>query len=301
MKAKFRIKKLDKEKISSPFSAIVFVVLIIYSITLIYPMVWAFLSTFKSYYEFNNNIIGFPKNFVLDNYVIAITKFKVAVRSADAVRAVKLPMMFLYSFLLSGGCAFASAISHFVAAYATAKFSDWKFSKILTSVVVFCMVLPIVGNLPSSLQMARVLGLYDKIWGSWIRSASFMGIYFLVLQGMISGVPKAFDEAAKIDGANNWTIMFKINFPMVFNILQTIFLLQFIASWNGFREAMLYLPSYPVVAYGLYLMFKSSDNTLVTVTIKLTCTMLLLIPMLTLFICFHKKLMGNLTVGGLKG
>ena len=238
-------------KLNNFLSIFVFILLLVYVVSMIYPLIWAFYSSFKNYYEFRINIGGLPKKWVFENYVTAFTKFKIRVEAGEGYKDIGLFSMFINSFLLSVGTALATTAAHFVAAYATAKFPNYTYSKITTSIVLVVIILPIVGNLPSSLQIAHTLGLYDKIWGSWIRSASFMSVYFLVLQGMIRGIPKEFDEAAKIDGASNASIMFSINLPLLSNILKTIFLLQFISSWNGFREAMLFLPNHPVVAFGL--------------------------------------------------
>ncbi len=295
------MKKKTDFKLNSPLNIIIFALLIIYVISFLYPLIWAFISTFKSYYEFRINVAGLPKKWVFENYQISFMEFKLQIEDGAGFRSVRLLEMFINSFLLSGGVALAYTISHFLAAYATAKYAHYAFSKITTAVVLFTIILPIVGSLPSSLQMAHALGLYNKMWGSWIRGANFMSVYFLVLQGMIAGLPKEFDEAAKIDGASNLRIMLHINLPLLTNILKTLFLLQFIASWNDFRHAMLFLPDYPVVAYGLYIMFMTTDNQVATITVKLTLTMLLLIPMLIIFLFFHNRLMGNLPLGGVKG
>lgn len=288
-------------KLNNPLNIIVFGLLILYVVSLIYPLIWGFISSFKSYYEFRLNVGGLPKKWVFDNYITAITKFTIRIEDGAGFVLIGLPEMFLNSIIYSVGMAFFTTLSHLLAAYATAKYSKVLFSKILTAIVLFVMILPIVGNLPSAIQLAYKLRLHDKMVGSWIRNATYLTVYFLILQGMIAGIPKEFDEAAKLDGASNLDIMLRVNLPLLANILQTLFLLNFIAAWNDFREPMVFLPTKPVVSYGLYIFFMMRDNATATVPMKLTATMLLMIPMIAVFMVFHKRIMGDLTAGGIKG
>ena len=95
---------------------------------------------------------------------------------------------------------------------------------------------------------------------------NFLGIYFLVFYSILKSLPKTFTEAAKIDGAHNFTIMLKIIFPLTITTFATILLLNFIAYWNDYQVPLIYLPSYPTIALGLFRMGTSSDNTLVDLT-----------------------------------
>ena len=110
------------------------------------------------------------------------------------------------------------------------------------------MIIPTVGNLPSELQMVVSLNLYNKIYGLWLLKANFLGMYFLMFYGVFKAFPASFTEAAKIDGANNWTIMIKIAFPLVFNVMSTVLLINFINFWNDYQTPLLYMPAYPTVA-----------------------------------------------------
>ena len=163
------------------------------------------------------------------------------------------------------------------------------------------MVIPIVGNLPSEIQIARIFGLYDQIWGLWIMKANFLGMYFLVFYGVFKGIPKEYAEAAKVDGAGNFSILFRIMLPMVRNTFFVVMLIKFIEFWNDYQTPLIYLKSYPTIAYGVFYMANSRENGLSTVPMRMTSAMLAFIPVFVLFMVFQKKLVGNLTVGGIKG
>ena len=104
-----------------------------------------------------------------------------------------------------------------------------------------------------------------------------------------------------IDGASNWKIMTSITLPLVRNTFFTVMLITFISFWNDYQTPLIYLPSYPTVALGMYHMGSTTENGLSTVPMRMTGAMLMLVPILILFSLLHKKLMGNLTMGGIKG
>ena len=122
-----------------------------------------------------------------------------------------------------------------------------------------------------------------------------------MFHGIFRTLPMAYTEAAKIDGAGNLSILVKIILPLVRNTFFTVMLINFIGFWNDYQTPLIYMPSYPTIALGMFYMASTTENGLSTVPMRMTGAMLMLIPILVLFLCFHKRLLGNLTVGGLKG
>lgn len=64
---------------------------------------------------------------------------------------------------------------------------------------------------------------------------------------------------------------------------------------------MIYMPTYPTIAEGVFVMAQSSMNGLASVPMRMTGTMIMLLPILAVFLVFQRRLLGNLTVGGIKG
>lgn len=199
-----------------------------------------------------------------------------------------------------GGCAFFNTLVPCVTAYCCARFNK-KLSSILYTANIVTMILPIVGSLPAELQMARTLGLYDQIWGLWIMKANFLGTYFLVFHAGFRSLPLTYTEAAEIDGAGSFRIFFRIILPLVKNIFFTVLLVNFIAFWNDYQVPLLYMPRYPTLANGVYMLATTTENNLATVPMRMTGAMLLFLPIFCLFVIFQKRLLGSLTMGGIKG
>ncbi len=293
-----KIRKSSRSRFTV-FTAVLLAFLIVYVISLFIPLLWALMTSFKAQTDFRLNIIGLPKEWVW-NYSFVFDRFKVDVTTPEGRKIVGMGMMFLYSFAYALGCSFFNTLTPCITSYLCARF-PFRFSKAVYTAVIVTMILPIVGSLPAEIRMARFFGLYDQIWGLWVMKANFLGMYFLVFYGMFRQMPMAYTEAAKIDGAGNLSILLIIVLPLVKNTFFTVMLINFIGFWNDYQIPLIYLPSYPTIAYGMYYMAYTTENTLSTVPMRMTGAMLMLLPILVLFLAFHKRLLGNLTVGGIKG
>ena len=294
-----KMKASDVRPKLNAFTITLLVFLIIYTVSLFTPLLWGFMTSFKAQSEFRLNIIGLPKKWVW-NYTFVFKKFFVRVPTDEGAKKVYMGALFLNSFVYSLGCAFTSTLIPCITAYMCARFR-YKFSGIVYTVVIVTMILPVVGALPSEIRIARALGMYDRFWGLWLMKANFLGLYFLVFHGIFRTLPMAYTEAAKIDGAGNLAILIRILLPLVKNTFFTVMLINFIGFWNDYQTPLIYLPSYPTIALGMLHMASTTENGLSTVPMRMTGAMLMLLPILVLFMCFHKRLLGNLTVGGIKG
>ncbi len=214
----------------------------------------------------------------------------------------------LNTILYAVGGSFVHTLSMCIMAYLSARYA-YAYSKIIYTVVIVVMIVPIIGSQMSEIQMLNAIGLYDTRFGFLILKAGFVGMYFLVFYETFKAIPMTYSEAAMIDGANDWCIMFKVCMPLVLNVFATILLINFIQYWNDYQMALLYMPSYPTLAYFLYTVQTYGQNVSVrgniidtaVSTVKMTTTFTLMIPILIIFILLHEKLMGNLSIGGIKG
>ena len=319
--------KERKERLS-PLTIVMLVVLCLYCVAMFILIGWAFLKSTQFYGdEVDNPII--PKIFMwsknpihmiqyykegvkniehtnLANYVWIIKHFEVTKYIKDSQgtiisqNIIGFGDMLLNTILYAGGGAFINAFVQCITAYLCARYA-FKLSGVVYGAVIFAMILPVVGSLPSEVAMARALGIYDHIWGVWIMRANFLGMYFLVFHEMFKALPASYSEAATIDGANDWQILWKIGFPLAKNTFFTILLLNFVTLWNDYQISMVYLPTHPTLAERLHWLQSSSDGLGHQHSIKMAGTFILMLPIMTLFLCFHKRLMGNLTIGGVKG
>ncbi len=260
----------------------------------------ALISSFKrNDLEMFENAIGLPANgWHFENYATAFKWMRVQVPgSSTYVYTAELLMNSLFFTL---GVTFGSIFVTALVSYCCAKY-NYKICKIIYGTVIVVIMLPIVGSMPSAVQMSKAIGLYDNVLGIIIQLSGFCNMNFLIFYGAFKAVSKTYSEAAMIDGAGQWSIYLRIILPLVKSSLLAVGLLQVITYWNDFSTPMIYLPSHPVLALGLQQFQEAREAEASQAPVKLAGTFICCAPVLVLFICFRKKLMSNITFGGLKG
>lgn len=295
-------KKLSNVKISY---VLIFLVLFAYTVSLLTPLLWMLLTSFKEVPKWDAalNSLSFKgvvwiDSFDPSNYVKAYKAFKVT-RTINGLNYTSdMITMFINSVVYAFGCGFFSTVVPAIVAYLCARYT-FKFGKWVYTVVLVTIAIPIVGNLPAEMRMIDSLGLMDSIWGVYILKANFLGIYFLIFFAQFKGIPRDYTSAAEIDGASEFRIMFQIIFPLAMGTLTTVFLLNFINFWNDYQIPMIYWHSHPVVAFGLFEFSNNSDAA--KTPVRLAGTLITAIPILIVFTIFNKKIMSNMSVGGIKG
>lgn len=292
--------KNNIEKKLTPLTIIMLILLICYTFSLFVLLGWGILSSLKTEFEFVDFPYQLPKTWKFENYTQVFKYFYVTSKATG--ESVYLPQLLFNTLYIAISQALAATIVPMVTAYACARF-QYKLSNLLCSIVLITMAVPIVGNQASTISMQMALGIYDNIWIHWIANAHFLGMYFLVFHGMFKSIPSSYSEAAKIDGASNFRVMSQVIFPLALTTAGTVFLLNFIGYWNDYQNPLLYLPSYPTIANAFFTIIKvtAPDVTIDTFPHKLASTSIILLPILVIFLLFQKKLMGNLTLGGVKG
>ena len=287
------------------FAVISSIILGLYSLVLLSLLIWAFISSFKSDLDFTYHPIGLPlekfggwhfKNFLTAYETMTATYIHQKTGNIVYVYAGE---MLMNSLIYTIGCTIVSVFVTSLVAYCCSRFR-YKICEIIYYTVVVVITLPIVGALPSEVQMSRNLGIYDTFFGMFFMKSYFANMNFLIFYAMFKNIPMTYSEAAKIDGAGQWTIFFKVILPMAKATTLGVFLLLLIQFWNDYTVPMLYLPSHPVIAYGLYI-FQNSRSEFATEPVKLAASFLVGLPVLILFIIFRDKLMSNISMGGLKG
>ena len=282
-----REKHTKQEKIVLAITTAIFV---IYSITLIYPFVWAIFTSFKTQREYKNNIFGAPNKWVLDNLKKAL--------STKGEGGSTIIGMFFNSVWTSFVCAFCGVFVSSMTAYVLTKYK-FKGSKLFLPVAIILQALPLVGTMPAMFGLVKSLGLYDNPLLFWIVWCGGFGYSFIILCGYFKGVSWEYAEAAFIDGASHTTVFFKIMIPLAFPAIFSLFLVSFITAWNDYFTIYLYLPSYQTLAVGIYrweIIAAQSGGT----PVYMAALVLSVIPVMALYAAFQKTIMGASLGGGIK-
>ncbi len=297
---------------------IIFTVLIIYAASILYTLLWGILNSLKSSVDFSvkNNIFGFPnpeyssdEMFKLKNYQLILDRFYIersigywrnGVLIEHTTRSTLFTMVgnAIYFALVQ---ALVPTLFSAIMAYLCSRFKEFKSIVIWYYVALVAMMVPALGSYPAEISILQNLGVYDTYVGVLLQKSYYGGTYFFVFHAFFQGVSGTYAEAAEIDGASQYRIFFQIILPLVGTAFATIALIQFVAGWNDFRLPLMYMPTHPSVAYGVYnLTLETAPAGIARLTTRLAACMLLAIPILIIFLIFKDKLMGNVSLGGLK-
>jgi len=314
--SKFQAKKRFKGPTATIFIVIVFSLLLLYAISQVFVLGWGLMTSLKDDLEFSFSALSFPdvngmskeafwglkyyKN--LSNVVItqSVGYYSRGREVFDDVEANLLNMLLnsILYVVIAGGI---RTIVPCVVAYMCAKYS-YKLSKFVVTFAIVILSVHIVGAEPASVKLLRDLGLYNSFLGIAVQQSTFLGMYFLIFLAFFQGMSNGYLEAAEIDGASQFRILISIVLPLASKTIITIFLLNAITFWNDYNTPLLYLPSYPTLAYGIYYANTTTDSSLNlnNAPAKIACGMVLAVPMIIIFVIFRNKLLGNVSMGGLK-
>lgn len=170
------------------------------------------------------------------------------------------------------------------------------------------------GLIPEFLLMSN-LHMLNTPW-SLILPLAFSAYNIIILRSSIeASIPASLEEAAFLDGAGYWSILFRIVIPLSKPVLATLCLFFAVGRWNAYGDALYYVNSntklYPLQLKLYYLMGMASDaanlseggsNTYVTgEVLKATCVMFATIPIIVLYPFLQRYFVSGIMIGAIKG
>jgi len=142
------------------------------------------------------------------------------------------------TFVVVVGCV-SSLIMLSMAAYPLA-FAKFYGKKVYTSIILFTMWFS-GGIIPTFLTIMK-LGLYDTLW-SLIFNSMISAYYVVIVRSYFASIPISVVESARIDGANDFKILFKLILPLSKPVLATVALWVIVGHWNDYLNALLFISS----------------------------------------------------------
>ena len=287
--------------VSRIFWGVIGTTIIVFCLSLLLPLFWMLYTSFKTNNEYTISKFSLPKTWYSENYSIVLSKLYVQ----HAGKIYRLPAMLFNSIVYAGVSPFVSVFWVTLVAYVMARY-PFKGNAFIYHLGIIIMMFPIVGNTASDMIFKQKIGLYDNMYLSILvpPATAFSGMYFLMLYGAFKGVPKAYSEAAKIDGANDYVVMFKVIIPLVLPTCATLYVLGFVAAWNAYESFLIWYPSTPNLGYGMWYFqhyTKTQGSSAVRTPTILAGFVICMIPSIALYLSSQKLITGKFTVGGLKG
>lgn len=275
--------------------AIVFVIFLIYALTLLVPMIWLLVQSLHEPKTYNftvvlNGPMSFPEKLNFSNYVSAFSRM--VYNNANFIEMVINSLW--YIFIANTWVLFWPVLVGYI-------FSKYKFKgrEPFYMLIIFTLIVPVTGTTGATIKLVNELGLYDK--GPLLVIATGVSGFsssFLIYYAIFKGISWDYAESVFVDGGGNFTAFIYIMLPVAMPAISAMMVTNIITQWNEYMQFMYYMPSTPPVAMGLYGISLSIEN---DKPIYYSALVISMIPVLIIYGFMAEGMMKNLTIGGLKG
>lgn len=261
--------------------------MIFFTLIAVGPILWAFLSSFKTYGEINSSALSLPSSFHLDNYKAAFQYAPIA-------------KYFFNSIVIVGSSVLVTVALVAMCAYIISRF-EFRMKTLIVLFISASLMLPAQAISQPLFMIFQKLGIFDTRLGLVIvYSAMGIPMSFFVMVSYYKTISTALEESAYIDGASFLQTFFHIILPLAKPGLVTIALLQFINTWNEFYFALMLTSGDTArtvpIALNYYMGTFANNYSALFAAVVMT-----VLPTILVFIILQRQVMESLTAGAVKG
>ncbi len=283
-----RIEK-DAKNRRKAVRTVTYVLLVFWAAVVLFPFYWMVLTSLKSYGAYNSEYI--PKFFTLSptlqNY-------------ADAFTAVPLARYFLNTIIFTS---VTTALMLAVITLAAFAFARLEFKGKNLAFLIFLSLMMIPSELVVITNFVTIT--------NWSMRNTFPGLilpsvtsvfYIYLLKENFEQIPDSLYYAAKVDGTSDWKYLWKVMIPMSRPTIITITILKVIECWNSYVWPRLITDdeNYFLVSNGIQKIRENGFGR-ENIPAMMAAVVVISIPLVILFLVFHKKIMEGVSRGGTKG
>ncbi|MBO6113211.1 MAG: carbohydrate ABC transporter permease [Lachnospiraceae bacterium] len=264
------------------------VLMLVFSLSCIFPLVWMFYSSLKKKREFNADIIGLPKVPTLDNYIRIMINpdYRIGYSMWNSTRTTILSVLLII-------------ICAFIVGYILARCS-FKLNRPLYIMFLMGMLIPVHSLMVPIYIIFSNAHLLNKWYTLLLPYLCFnLPVSLFLVEGYVKGIPTALEEAAAIDGCSFSKSMFSIILPICRPILITVAIINVFGCWNEFSFALiLNSQAYQTVPLAL----KNFTGQFTSDYPKMMAAMLItMAPVVVFYFAFSKQIIKGMVAGAVKG
>ena len=253
---------------------------------IVVPLYWMIVTAFKTQTAiFTYPIEWFPKEITLQNFVDLFARFpfgKVLVNSA----------------IVSVSYSIISIVTCSMAAFAFAKI-PFRGSEVLLKVYLATLMIPFQSTLIPLFMLFNSAGL-SNTYGSVIIPSLFrvFGIFLLVKH--MRTIPDDYIDAARIDGASYFTILWKVILPLSLPVIAGYAVITFMDAWNDYLWPLVMLtkPEMMTVPVALGMVNGQFERNF---GVQMAGSLISIVPVVLIYLAAQSKMKDGLTLGGIKG
>lgn len=275
-----------------------YLLLIIFSIIVAYPILWSIMSSFKTTSEIQQSPFTFPHRLQWVNY-------------ANAWNAANMGGYFLNSIVTTGLGLILIILLAVPTSYVLSRFR-FKFRGVLKIILmaglfinVSYIVYPIflMVNDLGKLIVGNGLAFTDSlITVAFVNAVCAVPFCVYLLSGFMSQLPTGYEEAAKIDGCGHFKTLIKVVAPLCLPSILTVILFQFLAYWNEYIVSITFLSTVTRRTLPVGLLSIMEEAKVATDYGRMYAGLVIvMLPVLVLYCFVQGQLTKGMSVGGLKG
>lgn len=266
-------------------NGVTWAILLVLTFLFLIPILWVIGSSFKStgeLFSWPPSLIG--KNPSLSNYQKALEEGHFGI-------------YFFNTVFTSVTATFLTIVVNVMSGYAFAKYR-FKGDKILFGIVLATLMIPLEVIMIPIFKVIVATGLYNSLWGLIIPAVASPTAVFLVRQYYV-GIPDAYMEAARIDGASETSILMRIMLPLAKPVISVLCIFSFMWRWNDYLWPKLVINSKERYTIQLALANYSGEYS-VDWNSLLAMSVISMIPVIIVFVTLQSHIIGGMTAGGVK-
>jgi len=283
---------MDKNVIKNSgkaLSIVRYIFLVIWGIIVLFPFYWMILTSIKSYGAYNGEYI--PKFFTLsptlENYINAFT-------------SVPLSKYLLNTVIFTIGTTAIMIIVTVLAAFAFSRL-EFKGKNLLFTMFLALMMIPNELVIITNYVTITDWNLRNTFLGLILPSVTSV-FYIYLLKENFEAIPDELYKAAKVDGTSDIKYLFKVMIPICKPTIITIIILKVIECWNSYVWPRLITDNeqYFLVSNAIQTIRESGFGR-ENIPAMMAAVVIMSIPLIVIFLLFHKKIMEGVSRGGTKG
>ena len=266
-----------------------YTLLIFWALLVLFPFYWMLLTSVKSYGSYNSEFI--PKLYTLSptlsNYL-------------EAFQAVPLAKYFLNTVIFTLATTAVMLMVTVLAAFAFARL-DFPGKDLVFTLFLSLMMIPSELVVITNFVTITDMDLRNTFLGLILPSVTSV-FYIYLLKENFAQVPDELYYAAKVDGTSDLKYLFKVMIPICQPTIVTVTILKVIECWNSFVWPRLITddPNYYLVSNGIQEIRENGFGR-ENIPAMMAAVVVISLPLILLFLLFHKKIMAGVARGGTKG
>ncbi|MBO5526636.1 MAG: carbohydrate ABC transporter permease [Erysipelotrichaceae bacterium] len=274
---------------NTAWTIVIFGLLIIWGIIVLFPFYWMLLTSVKSYAAYNAEYIPqfFTLTPTLENYIQAFT-------------AVPLARYFVNTIIFT---VVTTALMMIVVVFSAFAFSrlEFKGKDLVFTLFLSLMMIPNELVIITNFVTITNAGLRNTYLGLILPSVTSI-FYIYLLKENFEQIPEELYKAAKVDGTSDFKYLWKVMIPICRPTIVTVLILKVIECWNAYVWPRLITDdeNYFLVSNGIQTIRESGFGR-ENIPAMMAAVVVISIPLIIIFLIFHKKIMEGVSRGGTKG